>query len=307
MVETLAVLFTAGTLVGILVALGSELSPTRRLVVGGIVASTSLATVALVTVGRRLPRRVLEGLVGGSALLIALAIAIPLEPSSAVALACLLAFIVVDACYFFSRPVAVGHVLGGFLAVDGSLLLRGDVPLPTVLALDTIMVALAVVTYRLARRASGASSDPLTGLPNRRAFDDALQDLVRDGRTSSVALLDLDHFKEINDTAGHEAGDRVLLRVAEVQLPAGALLARHGGDEFALLLPGRAGEEAVATVWRMCDQLAGVGLSCGVAEVRAGESAAQLMRRADGALYAAKAAGRGRVEFAATTPSRGRR
>ena len=119
-------------------------------------------------------------------------------------------------------------------------------------------------------------------------------------------LIDLDHFKEINDTAGHEAGDRVLLQVAEVHLPPGALLARHGGDEFALLLPGRGGEEAVAEVWRICDRLAGTGLSCGVAQLHAGESAAQLMRRADGALYAAKAAGRAQAVAARSCRSRAR-
>ncbi len=189
------------------------------------------------------------------------------------------------------------------MASNGGLLLRGDVPVWTVLALDCVLVALAVVTRRLAARASGADLDPLTGLPNRRSFDDQLQQLVRGDRVVSVALLDLDHFKEINDTAGHEAGDRVLLRVAEEPhrvLPHGAVLARQGGDEFALLLPGLTGPEAVVVVWRVCDVLAGIGLSCGVAQYEPGESAAQLVRRADGALYAAKAAGRGRVELAAT-------
>ena len=303
MVETMAVLFTAGTLVGLLVASGTELDTTRRWVVTGILVTTAAAAVGLLTVGMRVPRRVLGMLVGASAALIALAVTLLPDAVSAVALAGVLAFVVVDSCCFFSRPVAVGNVLAGFVLVGGALLLRGDVSVFTVLALDSTLLALAVVTFRLVLRASGAGSDPLTGLPNRRAFDDALQDMVRYAGTSSVALLDLDHFKEINDTAGHEAGDRVLLRVAEVALPPRALLARHGGDEFALLLPGRSGDEAVAAVRRICDLLPGTALSCGVAQVRADESAAQLMRRADGALYAAKAAGRGRVELAAT-PSR---
>jgi diguanylate cyclase (GGDEF)-like protein len=190
------------------------------------------------------------------------------------------------------------------LLANVTLLLRGDVHVATVLALDAILLALGIVTAQLSERALGARRDPLTGLPNRRSTDDRLQELVAGGGTFSVALLDLDHFKEVNDTAGHEAGDRVLLRVAAVPervLPPGAVLARQGGDEFVLLLPGRGGEQAVADVWRVCDALAGIGLSCGVAQHEPGDSVAQLMRRADGALYAAKSAGRGRVELAATT------
>jgi diguanylate cyclase (GGDEF)-like protein len=166
----------------------------------------------------------------------------------------------------------------------------------------TILVALGVVIRRLVIRASSASRDPLTGLSNRRGFDDALAELMaeasRTGEPLSAVLLDLDHFKAINDTHGHEAGDRMLCRVSDVwqqELPDGAVLARHGGDEFSILLPRATGDAALALVRRVCSQHPDLALSCGVAAHHPGETASQLMRRADRALYEAKSAGRGRA------------
>ncbi len=189
-------------------------------------------------------------------------------------------------------------------------MMRGDVGLPTALALDTTVLGLAVVTRSLVMRASIADRDPLTGLTNRRGFDPALQDrmeaVARTGAPVSAALLDLDHFKAINDTDGHAAGDRVLRMVASVwrkALPDGAVLARHGGDEFALLLPQLSGPEALDVVRRIHALHPEISMSCGVAEHRPGESAAELMRRADLALYTVKAAGRGHCELDTGTTS----
>ncbi len=306
MVETLAVLYGASTLAGVLIALGSDLDGPRWVVVGVLVALCVPVPVGLLLFPDRVHGRVLHALLGLPSLLLAAAVGVPPEPASAVAVACVIAFVVVEVCYFLPPESARFHLAAGWAASNGSLLLRGDVSPWTVLAMDCILLALAVVTRRLSVRASDADTDPLTGLPNRRGFDDLLQQRIHAGGTLSVALLDLDHFKQINDTAGHEAGDRVLLRVAEEParvLPRGAVLARQGGDEFALLLPDLGGAEATAAVWRVCDALDGIGLSCGVAEYERGESAAQLVRRADGALYAAKAAGRGRVHLAGAVRS----
>ncbi len=223
---------------------------------------------------------------------------------TALVVGAIILFVGVDAFFFFALPGALAQLGLAVALVTAALLARGDVPPTTAVALDVVLVAIGVVTRRLVTEASRASVDALTRLANRRGFDEALQELVRPGAVLSAALLDLDHFKEVNDTGGHAAGDEVLRQVARTwrrALPAGAVLARHGGDEFALLLPGWTGPRALELVRRLRTLHPGIGMSCGVAQYRSRESAAQLMRRADQALYAAKAAGRGRAELAGET------
>jgi diguanylate cyclase (GGDEF)-like protein len=151
-----------------------------------------------------------------------------------------------------------------------------------------------------------ATSDPLTGLANHRTFHERLQTefarAQRHGRPLSLVMLDLDQFKEINDTAGHGAGDKVLAAVAaELQKVARAedVLARIGGDEFALLLPETSSMDAMAFVERVRGTIAAqpvhgyrVTLSAGISDISHATSAEQLFRFADGALYWAKAKGR---------------
>ena len=139
-------------------------------------------------------------------------------------------------------------------------------------------------------------TDSLTGVPNRRAMDSRLPDAVQ-GR-ASVLLVDVDHFKAINDTHGHAAGDEALRKVAQAfkaTLRDTDFLARTGGDEFMVLLPG-AGKDAriVAERLRTAAETVGYTISVGlcvpsVGEVISGDEAA---KRADAALYRAKAAGR---------------
>lgn len=157
-----------------------------------------------------------------------------------------------------------------------------------------------------------AHHDALTGLPNRILFGDRLTEAIGDPRGLTLFYLDLDHFKTINDTLGHDAGDAMLVAVAQrlaTLLPDAATVARFGGDEFAILLPRvcddiAAGAYAKAVVSAMeepFDLSSGrlhVGGSVGVALApRDGTSGEDLLRRADLALYAAKANGRGVHRF----------
>jgi diguanylate cyclase (GGDEF)-like protein len=156
-----------------------------------------------------------------------------------------------------------------------------------------------------------ALTDPLTGLVNRRAFDAELARLVARRRPFGVIHLDLDHFKAVNDTLGHAAGDAVLAAAARVLregVRAGDLAARTGGDEFLLLLPGLGDRRELAAIAQRIIRrieapvpveggLARVSASAGVAvfdPARPAEPAA-LLAEADAALYAAKHAGRGRA------------
>ena len=143
-----------------------------------------------------------------------------------------------------------------------------------------------------------ALTDELTGLPNRRAWDEQLEQALREPDPICVAILDLDHFKSYNDDHGHQAGDRFLKEAAaawRAQLRPGDTLARYGGEEFVVLLH----EDELDTARGVVDRLRAVtprGQSCsaGIARRGDGETATDLLGRADHALYEAKRAGRDR-------------
>jgi diguanylate cyclase (GGDEF)-like protein len=155
----------------------------------------------------------------------------------------------------------------------------------------------------LQRLEESARTDDLIGLPNRRAWEHELsRELARSDRMSipvCVAMLDLDRFKAFNDGSGHQAGDGLLRRTAAAwkeRLRSSDLLARYGGDEFALLLPACTLDEAERLVQRLRvampdSQTVSVGLACW----DGAESAEALVGRADAALYEAKRAGRDRL------------
>lgn len=165
---------------------------------------------------------------------------------------------------------------------------------------------------RNARLAHEAAHDGLTGLANRRSLDTQLDRWTAERGAFAVALLDIDHFKRVNDTYSHQVGDAVLVRVATAlqhALRRDDLAARYGGEEFAVLLDGLTGNRTVD----VCDRLratiaqlewedlmpgARLTVSIGVAERHPGEPVADLLTRADAALYRAKAAGRDRVRVA---------
>jgi diguanylate cyclase (GGDEF)-like protein len=155
--------------------------------------------------------------------------------------------------------------------------------------------------------ASRATRDPLTGLPNRAAFDEALaHELAGVGRSAAPALLlvDLDHFKLVNDTEGHLAGDAVLVAVAELlleQIRPSDVACRLGGDEFALVLPRTRPGHALQVARRLLaasrkapgliSTNRRVTFSLGVGWLEAPSDANELVTAADRALYAVKATG----------------
>jgi len=144
-----------------------------------------------------------------------------------------------------------------------------------------------------------ARTDPLTGLPNRRAWDAGVNNVLGAGRRFTIAMLDIDHFKEFNDAHGHPAGDRLLKETAAIwreQVRSGDLLARLGGEEFGLLLidcPTHRATEVIERLRGLVDR--GQTCSAGFAAWRPGESAEAVLARADTALYEAKETGRNRV------------
>jgi diguanylate cyclase (GGDEF)-like protein/PAS domain S-box-containing protein len=157
-----------------------------------------------------------------------------------------------------------------------------------------------------------ATTDSLTGLPNRRVLEAAVPRAVaRTGRgvESVILVLDLDRFKEVNDTWGHDAGDRALVDagiILKKQLRAGDLIVRMGGDEFAVLLEDTGLETAAAIAGRLCESVADydffpdrggfrLTLSVGLAAVREGEVPERIHSRADKAMYKAKEAGGNKI------------
>lgn len=153
-----------------------------------------------------------------------------------------------------------------------------------------------------------AETDPLTGLMNRRAFMARAQDAVAHGDAScslAAILLDIDHFKRINDAYGHDVGDEAIKAVASL-ISGNGIAGRLGGEEFALLLPDRDLAEATVIAERLRRRAVAVRvpveagpakLSCsfGVSAWRRGDTVDGLLKRADVALYEAKATGRDRV------------
>jgi diguanylate cyclase (GGDEF)-like protein len=214
------------------------------------------------------------------------------------------------ALYSTGEAVAIA-VAGVAAALVTPILIVGDPRYPasewrwtgitvTVVAVAGYTVLRLVVRSRTlaARLAALASTDPLTLLPNRRSWDEQLaREIARARRTRlplSIALIDLDGLKAVNDQHGHLAGDALLqdcARAWAAHIRQEDMLARYGGDEFAVLLPACPLDEAEVVVERILSGTPGTSCSAGIAEWHPGEAEYDLLHRADQRLYEAKRMG----------------
>lgn len=156
-----------------------------------------------------------------------------------------------------------------------------------------------------------ANTDALTGLANRRNFDEVLANAVSGEKKFALLLADIDHFKRVNDTLGHSAGDdvlRALGRTLRSQVRAGTFAARTGGEEFAAIIVDASIDDAIAAGERLRKAVAAmpldlgrgplsVTISVGVALFADGNSAENVYANADSALYHSKVKGRNRVSL----------
>jgi len=184
-------------------------------------------------------------------------------------------------------------------------------PHATMLELLAAEARIADLEGELSRAQAAALTDTLTGALNRRGFDQAHEREAarsrRSGRPLALALIDLDDFKHLNDTLGHQAGDEALVhlvRILRSALRPSDILGRYGGEEFIVMLPDTRLDEAVTALSRFQRQLAdcrvaGIGIaltfSAGVVVQVPDESLLESIARADAATYAAKRAGKNRV------------
>jgi len=207
-----------------------------------------------------------------------------------------------------AAPVRVGGAVWGAVVATASR--EGVIPADAEERLgrlaDLVSMAIASADHR-AELESRAATDPLTGLPNHRTFHDRLREELdrarRHRRRLALVVIDIDHFKTINDRHGHHVGDEVLVEMArrlESQARAGDLLARVGGEEFAWILPEaddldgwQAADRARAEIADAAFATVGsVTISAGVSDTTSAGDPVQLYQQADGALYWAKAHGR---------------
>ncbi|QIG78783.1 GGDEF domain-containing protein [Stakelama tenebrarum] len=177
--------------------------------------------------------------------------------------------------------------------------------------LDAATREAADLRTKLEEARDNARRDPLTDLPNRRAFEEAYAAQMGAAQSVCIAVCDVDHFKSVNDRFGHAVGDRVLKAIAEAlsQSCPGHLVARYGGEEFAILFSGISHGAALATLdraratvaakrYRLRDSdepLGAITFSAGITQAHPDEDYAHAYQRADALLYDAKANGRNQV------------
>lgn len=295
--RTTGSLYVAGGLAVLLAALADPARSLALFAVAGVATATGLVVLRH---GQRLRSLAFHALVtSGTALITAVVLTAP-STTTALALASTYTFVAIDVFYYFAGAEALLQ-LALLVVASSAALHERTLPWVVVTGFLVLLGAVALVIGDLAGRAARADHDALTGLLNRRGFDEALErrleEATRTGAPMAVALLDVDHFKRVNDAHGHQVGDdllRSLARGLQRRLPSGAVVGRLGGDEFALVVPGWGGDATPAALEDLVRGLE-ASVSAGVVVALRAEPPGEVLRRADAALYRAKSGGRGRV------------
>src|SRR6201994_2823770 len=267
-----------------------------------------VASLILLRFGARLPEVGLQGLAIGGTLVNALLVSQATTNYGAALNSFAWLWVAIYAGQFFDQRAvriqvgAIGVVSAAALAICG---LPGLVT-AWVLVAGSCILAGETLGRLNTRLRTQLVTDPLTGLLNRAGFGEAAERLLalaaREDLPVSVALIDLDGFKQINDLNGHAAGDELLVELGHAwaeELRDSEVLARLGGDEFALVLVAD-GDAATDALRRLRD-VSPLDWSAGVVEWQRGESLEWAMRRADEQLYRAKRQARARADHAGTT------
>jgi diguanylate cyclase (GGDEF)-like protein len=300
-VGLLALLYGSGALCCLLSA-SWPMDPETPVALDWTLAAVGAAVAGLLLGLRdRLPVAGQHAALGAFSLLVAVYAAQSPTAAAVVGLGPALISVGLYAAHFLPSRAARAHALVAVAAAAlGAAAAAPDgYALPWSIALGATLVITEAAARLSAQLRTDAFTDPLTGVANRRAWEaEASRSLARATRTGeplTVALIDLDDFKAVNDREGHSAGDRLLRQVAahwRSRLRSSDLLGRQGGDEFALCLPGTDGAAAQEVLARL-DGTLPIGWSVGTATARAGDSLADLLQRADAQLYRGKRRRRG--------------
>jgi diguanylate cyclase (GGDEF)-like protein len=280
----------------------SSKEPVTLLAFAGTVAL--VCAIAIWLLGALIPRLVFVLLAAGASLAISGLIARAATHGGVMMAAFSYPWIAIYSAHFFSRRTVIAQ--GLVISVGSGVgLLIGGLPnvVPYWLMINATTWSICLLLGDLSesmRRLAG--TDHLTGLLNRNGFEAAaLRERMladRSGNPLTIAVIDLDGFKQVNDRDGHAAGDRLLRDLARgwrARIRHGDILARHGGDEFVLLLPDTTPGGAHTMLERLHSGEDALGWSAGVSEWRSGEPLASPLARADRYLYRVKSAQRGKA------------
>lgn len=306
----MALMFLVGGVTSLLAAALSSPTdvPVGLMYVIGAVAPCAGAAIWLSR--RRMPGWLYPWLVACGTGLVSLLISRSANTAGAEAFSFFITWIVLYTLLFLSRAqvvaqallAGVGYVVGFAVRPGGLSALQPVEPLVLVSVIGTF----ALVVEMLSRARQDSELDPLTQVLNRRGMERRITAAVRVAAEDSgdlvLALIDVDHFKVVNDRRGHLAGDQMLQDLTSSwrrSLRSHDLLCRVGGDEFVALLPGCPASEAAGILRRLReDGRVGATCSIGAADWRDGDTPAMLLARADAALYDAKRRGRDQLAWA---------